>query len=92
MPAALLRVRLTPRSSDTRIARIEEGVVHARVTAPPVEGAANKALIELLAGSLGVPKSAVSIRSGASSREKQVAVEGIDAEEALARLRAKLSG
>jgi uncharacterized protein len=69
-----IRVRLTPRSGRTELQRYENGVLHARVTAPPVDGAANTALISLLANLLGVPKSSVSIVSGASSREKKVAI------------------
>jgi uncharacterized protein (TIGR00251 family) len=76
-----LRVRLTPRSGRDRIdgwAPDAEGgrVLRARVAAPPAEGAANAALIALLAKSLGVPKSAVAIVSGATSRLKIVEIEG----------------
>jgi len=50
-----------------------------RLAAPPVDGAANEALVELIARSLDVPRRAVRIASGASSRAKTVEVEGVDA-------------
>lgn len=57
-----------------------------RIAAPPVEGAANKAVIELLSASLGVRKSAIAISSGERSRVKRVAIEGLTVEEFRARL------
>lgn len=57
-----------------------------RLTAPPVEGAANRALVEFLARRLGVRRSQVRIVSGEASRDKVVAVEGLGAEEVQARL------
>jgi uncharacterized protein (TIGR00251 family) len=55
------------------------GALKVRVTAPPVDGAANAALIELLAEQLDVAKRAVSIVGGAGSRTKLVEVQGVDA-------------
>lgn len=57
-----------------------------RLAAPPVDGAANAALIALVAAELGVPKSAVAIGSGEKSRRKTVHVTGITAGAATARL------
>ena len=62
-----------------------EGVLKARVTAPAVEGAANNALVRLLSDELGVARRDVRIVAGASSREKLVVVEGVDAEAVVAR-------
>jgi uncharacterized protein (TIGR00251 family) len=62
-----------------------DGVLKARVTAPAVEGAANNALVRLLSEELGVARRDVRIVAGASSREKLVVVEGIDAEGVIAR-------
>jgi uncharacterized protein (TIGR00251 family) len=59
-----------------------------RLTAPPVDGAANTELIELIADELDVPKRSVSIVSGETSRQKRLHVIGIDAETAAARLQA----
>ncbi|HEU5439009.1 MAG TPA: DUF167 domain-containing protein [Ktedonobacterales bacterium] len=72
----LVRVRVTPRAATEGIA-LEGGALRVRVTAPPVEGAANAAVIALLARRLHVPKRAISILRGASAREKLVTVEGI---------------
>ena len=57
-----------------------------RLHAPPVEGAANHELIDVIARALAVPKRAVSIASGERSRQKSVRVSGIDAATAAARL------
>jgi uncharacterized protein len=77
MPAYTLRVKLTPRADRNALVRYEAGLLHARVTAAPVEGAANEALVGLLAGALGIRKSAIILASGLSSREKRVEVEGL---------------
>jgi uncharacterized protein YggU (UPF0235/DUF167 family) len=86
-----LAVRLTPRAKADAVdgwAEDEHGrpYLQARVRAQPVEGEANAALERLLAGALGLPKSAVSVAKGAASRLKQVRVEGLSAEEIRARL------
>lgn len=79
MQPATIEVRLTPRSGKNEIQRYERGVLHVRVAAPPVGGAANTALIELLSHVLHVPKTSIHIGSGTSSREKRVIVEGREA-------------
>jgi uncharacterized protein (TIGR00251 family) len=61
--------------------------VKIRLTAPPVEGAANAELIAFLAKKLGVPKSAVRVVKGERGREKVVEVDGLSAEDVGARLR-----
>jgi uncharacterized protein len=76
-----LRVRLTPRGGRDRVDGFAadaggERVLRVRVAAPPVDGAANAALVRLLAKALGVPKSAVTIVSGETSRDKTVEVVG----------------
>lgn len=76
-----LFVRLTPKSSSDAIDGVgmaADGAVHlaARVRAVPEKGAANTALERLLADSLSVPKSAVSVTGGATSRLKTVQIEG----------------
>ena len=83
---ARIRVRLTPRAARDEVAGWQDGVLRVRVTAPPVEGRANAALERLLAGALGLPKTAVRVVGGAQSRDKTVAVKGIAQEEALRRL------
>jgi len=71
-------VRVLPRSSRNEIVGEAEGVLKIKLTAPPVEGAANKALIEFLSGKLKVAKSRISIVTGQSGRSKVVAVEGLN--------------
>jgi uncharacterized protein (TIGR00251 family) len=66
-----------PRASRTEVAGIMEGALRVRLQAPPVEGAANDALVDFLADCLGVPRRAVRIVAGTSSRLKTVEVEGI---------------
>ncbi|MGE3960411.1 MAG: DUF167 domain-containing protein [Dehalococcoidia bacterium] len=83
---ARLSVRLTPRASREEIAGERDGVLLVRVTAPPVDGAANDALVRLLAKTLRVPRGAVAIVSGETARAKVVAVDGLDDEEVRARL------
>jgi uncharacterized protein (TIGR00251 family) len=73
-----LRVRVQPRASRTEIAGPYGNAVKVRLAAPPVEGAANEALARFIARHLRVPRSAVSIESGATSRSKIIDVDGID--------------
>ncbi len=86
----LLVVRLTPGASANRIVGLEtrddgQEVLRVSVTAPPEKGKANQALIALLAKQLGVAKSAISLQSGETSRQKLLEVQG-DAEGLAARL------
>jgi uncharacterized protein len=76
----LIAVRVIPRSSRNTL-EWEQGALKARLTAPPVEGAANEALLGLLAERLGVPKRAIQIVRGATSRQKTVEIVGMMAEE-----------
>lgn len=76
-----IRVRLTPRASCDLVTGSEQGVYRIKVKAPPLEGRANKALKDFLAGELGIPKRAVEIVSGEKSREKTVRIKGLVEEE-----------
>ncbi len=94
---ANLPVRLQPGAAVDRIdgwMSDAEGrpVLKVRVRARPVEGEANDALTRLLAKSLGVPKSAVSVGRGGQSRSKMIVVHGLDDEELRLRLVDGLSG
>ncbi len=75
-----ITVRLTPRAAREEIAGERDGALLVRVTAPPVDGAANEALVRLVAKTVGVPKSAVRIVSGETSRTKILEVTGMDSE------------
>ena len=81
-----LRVRVQPRSSRNALAGEREGALVVRLTAPPVEGRANQALARLLADALGIAPSAVQLLRGNSGRDKLVAIAGVDAATARARL------
>ncbi|MGZ3676165.1 MAG: DUF167 domain-containing protein [Ktedonobacterales bacterium] len=81
-----LAVRVTPRASRETLTLEDDGILRARLTAPPVEGAANEALISLLATRLHLPKRAITIVRGAASRDKQIAITGITADELRDRL------
>jgi uncharacterized protein (TIGR00251 family) len=81
---AQFAVRLIPRASRNAVAGVREGILHVRVTAAPVDGAANRALLELLGKTLRMGPTAIRIESGATSARKRLSVPN----EALARLRA----
>jgi len=74
-------VRVVPRASKDEIVGIHGDALKVRLTAPPVEGRANKALIVFLAKRLGVRKSQVEIVAGATSRRKMIRIIGLLAQE-----------
>ena len=77
--AVSLAVRLTPRAGrDVDRWRRRRGRLRVRVAAPPVDGAANEALIRLLATTLDVPRGSVTIESGATARIKRIGIDGVD--------------
>ena len=93
---ARLTVRLTPRGGrDALDGWGEDGagrrVLKARVSAPPADGAANEALIALLAKALGHPRGAVRLAAGATARIKRIEVEGMTDEALAAALDAALA-
>ena len=79
-------VRVVPRASRNEIAGIHGDALKIRLTAPPVEGRANEALIAFLARRLGVRKSQVEIVAGATSRRKMIRVTGLLVQEMEERL------
>ena len=83
--AVRFAVRLSPRSAATRVEGVVDGVLKVRVAAPAVEGAANTALVRLLADELGLAGRSVRIVAGARTRQKLVMVDGIAAEAVIAR-------
>lgn len=78
--AVCFSVRLQPRSSRNEIIGVQGVSLKVRVTAPPVEGMANEALIDLLSRSLRTSRRNVCIVSGLSSRNKMIEVRGVDLE------------
>jgi uncharacterized protein len=82
----IITVRVIPRAARAGIAGTRADALLVRLHAPPVDGAANSELIEVLADALDVPKRAIAIISGGTSKQKQVRVEGITADRAASRL------
>lgn len=74
-----LQVLVQPRASRSRVLGEHGGALKIALAAPPVDGAANEALVELLADLLGVPRRQVSLVSGQASRRKTIQVAGVDA-------------
>ncbi len=74
-------VRVQPRASRSGVDGVHGDAVRVRVTAPPVEGAANEAVVEVIAEWLGVPRRTVTIIAGASGRSKVVEVAGATADQ-----------
>jgi uncharacterized protein (TIGR00251 family) len=72
-----VRVRVVPRAKRPGLERRADGVLVARVTAPPVDGKANAAVCELIAKEYGVPKSRVSVVRGQTARDKVVRITGL---------------
>ena len=84
----VLRVRVIPRARSNALTRDAAGSLRARLTAPPVEGAANRALVELLARRLRLKRGDLEVVQGARGRDKLVAVRGCSEAELALRLRA----
>lgn len=83
-------VRAQPRSSREAIEGVREGALRVALTAPPVEGEANAALVALLSKVLGVPKRDVTVIAGTANRSKRVRVSGLTPELVRARLAAAI--
>jgi uncharacterized protein len=75
---AFIAVRLTARAGKNALESLGDGILKARVSAPPVNGEANKALCRLIAKQAGVAPSRVSVVRGQKSRDKLVRVDGVD--------------
>ena len=86
MPPAVIDIRVIPRAPRTRVDGTRGGAVLIRLAAPPVEGAANDALVAFLSDALAVPRRNIRIVSGEKSRDKRVEIDGLDEPAARARL------
>lgn len=85
---AAMTVRVTPRASKTTFGGVlEDGTVRVRVSAPPLEGRANKALIKFIAEVLGVSKSRVEIVAGEKGLDKILSIIDMNAEQVEERIR-----
>jgi uncharacterized protein (TIGR00251 family) len=72
--AVRLAVQITPNAKKTEVIGVLDGALKIKLQAQPIEGKANEALVRFLAGALGVPKSAVTITHGQTSKRKLVEV------------------
>jgi uncharacterized protein len=81
-------VRVIPGASKNEVAGIQDGALKLKLTAPPVEGKANRACVDFLAGLLGVRRSALAIIAGEKSRKKTVSVDGMGRGELEKRMKA----
>lgn len=73
----IIEVKVIPKSSQKAIIVGDDGIIRAKLTAPPVDGAANEQLIKLLAARFGIRKSAVVICRGETSRKKIIKLTGV---------------
>ncbi len=73
----LIRLRVQPRASIERLEGLRDGYVRLRLTAPPVEGAANAACIAFLAKTLGISRAQLHLQAGVKSRHKLVHITGL---------------
>ena len=78
---------MIPRARKSEFAGFRDDVLVIRLAAPPVDGAANDALIEFLSDTFQIPRRAVQILSGERARQKRIAIAGITLEQIRARLR-----
>jgi len=78
---ATIEIHLQPGAKRNETVGFREGILYAKVTSLPQKGQANRALLELIAQTLGIPRSAVDIIRGQSSRSKVIAVRGLTSDE-----------
>ena len=89
---AVLAVRVIPRARKDEIVEIlDDGTVKIRLTAPPVEGKANKALVSFLSRVIMVPRSQFEILRGEKSRNKLILIHDINNETVRARIKIRIS-
>jgi uncharacterized protein (TIGR00251 family) len=84
--STVIAIRVIPRSPRSRVDGLRGDAVLIRLAAPPVDGAANEALVAYLSDALGLPRRNITIVSGETSRDKRVRIEGIDETTARTRL------
>ena len=84
--AVLLSIKVQPRARKNELAGTLGSELKVRVTAPPVDSAANEAVVEFLAQTLGIPQRQVSLVRGRTSTHKVIRIDGLDAATAAERL------
>ena len=75
---ARITVRVRPGAGRDELLGLRDGILNARVAAPPVDGRANRALCRLVAGAVGVAPSRVTVVRGVRAREKVLELDGVD--------------
>lgn len=84
--SARVRLRVVPNARKNEVVGVHGDAIKVKVGAPAVEGRANEALVDFIAKKLGVARREVSLASGEKSRDKVIAVEGLDEAEVRERL------
>ena len=87
---AEIDVRVIPRAKKTAIDGVRDGAILIRVAAPPVDDAANDAVVEFLSETLRLPRRSIRIVSGARGRSKRISIDGIQVSTLKAQLSIKL--
>ena len=82
-----IRLHVQPRAKRSEVSGIHNGALKLKVTAPPVDDAANRAIIEFFSDRLGIPKSSLRIISGLKSRDKTLQINGLSLQSFLAGLK-----
>ena len=88
----LLRLHVQPRAAHNQVAGLQGEALKLRLTSPPVDGKANKAVLATLARLLELPKSCLTLRTGLQTRPKTVRIETADEAQLRARLQTLLAG
>ena len=86
MPDCILKLHVTPRGSKNEITGWRGDSLCVKITAPPVEGAANAAIVKFIADSLNIRKSQIDLVSGDKSREKVLKITGLSDDDIKSRL------
>jgi hypothetical protein len=86
-----ISLKVIPKSSRNQVVGVEGGVLKIKIQAPPVEGAANEAVVEFLSGIFKKPKSSILLMKGQLSRYKVIKIKGVRAKDVLESL-AKFKG
>lgn len=87
MPECLLKIHVTPRGSKNIVIGWRDDVLCVKLTAPPVEGAANTLLVKYIAETLGIKKQDIELKSGEKSREKILRIVGLTRQDIEERLK-----
>ncbi len=87
----VVRLHVLPRAKRCEIAGLYNGALKIKVTAPPVDDAANRAIVEFLSKLLGLSRSSLQILAGFKSRDKTLQIKGLSHTEFLARISSGIS-